>query len=108
MHRVGQNLLQLLRQDARLVALTVQLVVSGERRVVLVLDDANLIDVVELILGVELADVVLHAFIARLDDVTGDFDVAVHHQALVGHVGVDANLALMENRILRDAALPAA
>lgn len=108
MDGVGQHLLQLLREDACLVAGAVDLVVAGERRVVLIPHDADLIDIVQLAFGVELANVVLNALVARLDDVAGDFDVPVHDETLVGHVGVDANLALVEDRVLRDAALPTA
>lgn len=71
--------------------------VAGERRVVLIPHDADLIDVFQLALGVELANVVLYALVARLDDVARDFDVSIHDQTLVGHVGVDSNLALMED-----------
>lgn len=77
--------------------MTVQLIVAGERRLVLIPNDPYLIDVVELILGAELANVLLDALIARLDDVTGHFKVAVDHQTLVGHVCVDADFALVKD-----------
>lgn len=108
MHRVGENLLQLLRDDSRLEALRIQLVVAGERRIVLITHDADLVDVLQLLVGAELADVELDALVARLDDVARNLHVSVHHKALVGHVRVDPDLALMENRILRDSALPTA
>lgn len=97
MDGVGENLLQLLRNDSSLIAMAVELVVAGERRLVLISHDAYLVDVVELVLGAQLADVLLHALIARLDDVPGHFEIAIHHQALVGHVGVDADFSLMED-----------
>lgn len=108
MHGVGKNLLELLRNDSSLIPLTVQLIVAGERRLVLIPNDAYLIYVVELIFGAELANVLLDALIARLDDVAGHFKVAVDHQALVGHVCVDADFPLVKDGVLRDAALPTA
>lgn len=97
MNGVGKNLLELLRNNSSLISMTVQLIVAGERRLVLIPNDAYLIDVVELILGAELANVLLDALIARLDDVTRHFKVAVDHQTLVGHVCVDADFALVKD-----------
>lgn len=105
---IGQNLLKLLRENSRLKTVAVEFVVVGERRVVLIFNDSHLIDVLKLILGVQLADVVLHTFVARLNDVPGNLNVAVHHETLVGHVVVDSDFSLVEYRVLCDSALPAA
>lgn len=81
---------------------------SRERWIVLITHHPYLINVIKLVLCAQLANVVLHTLVAGLNDVPRHFQVSVDHKTLVGHIGVDANLALMENRILRDAALPAA
>lgn len=106
MHCIWKNLLQLLRKDSGLVAMTVELVMTGERFLVLVSHDANLINVLELIFSSQLADVVLDTFVARLNDVARHFNVSVDDETLVRHISVDSNLALVENRVLCDSALP--
>lgn len=107
-NRIGQHFLQFLSDYARMILCAVQLVIFRELRVVLISHNSNLIDIFQLLARVHLRDVVLDASVAGLNDVPRDFNIAVDHQTLVGHIGIDANFALMTYRALRYATLPTA
>lgn len=84
-----------------------QSAVDSELRLVAILNDTYTFHVLQLLRGVQLADLPLRAAVARLHDASRYLQVAVHHQTLVGPVGVDADAARVENRVLGDASLPA-
>ena len=74
-------------------------------RLVLELDHIDLLDVLELLLGVDAVDVLLESNIRRTEDIARDLDVPLHCEGLLGVVSSYPHLAHVVNcvtvRVLR-------